>query len=196
MSTRFVYIPATMDTKGREAAYVAERLRAAGVAVRTVDVGSGDAPAAPADVPRETLAALLPAATAAELASGDRGRCVAAMGVALAAYIETEHAAGRVAGVLGLGGSGGSTLAAAAFRVLPVGLPKLLVSTVASGDVSPYVGCTDVTIMYAVVDVAGVNRVSRRVLGNAAHAMAGMVQHETPAGADKPLVALTMFGVT
>ncbi len=121
---------------------------------------------------------------------------VTAMGEALEVYLRREHDAGRVAGVIGIGGSGGTVLITTAMRALPIGLPKLMVSTVASGNVAPYVGSSDITMMYSVVDIAGLNAVSRRVLGNAAHAMAGMVQHPIPAANDKPTLAMTMFGVT
>jgi uncharacterized protein (UPF0261 family) len=118
------------------------------------------------------------------------------MSVALIAFLKAEHDAGRVGGVIGLGGSGGTSLIAPALRALPVGLPKLLVSTVASGNTAPYVGCSDIALMYSVVDVAGLNRVSRAVLTNAAHAMAGMVTATRPAVERKPTLGMTMFGVT
>jgi len=98
--------------------------------------------------------------------------------------------------VVGIGGSGGTALITPAMRALPIGLPKLMVSTVASGNTAPYVGCSDITLMYSVVDVAGLNSVSRRILGNAAHAMAGMVQQPETFEAQQPTLGLTMFGVT
>jgi uncharacterized protein (UPF0261 family) len=98
--------------------------------------------------------------------------------------------------VIGLGGSGGTALITAALRALPIGLPKLMVSTVASGNTAPYVDCSDITLMYSVVDVAGLNAVSRRVLANAAHAMAGMVLHRPVDRESRPAIGLTMFGVT
>src|SRR6185312_8300512 len=107
---------------------------------------------------------------------GDRGAAVTAMGEGAAAILTGLYAEGRVDGVLALGGSGGSSIAARAVRDLPIGLPKLIVSTMASGDVSPYVGASDVTMMYSVVDIAGINRLSRSVLGNAAGAIAGMAR--------------------
>ncbi|MDI5942794.1 Tm-1-like ATP-binding domain-containing protein, partial [Micromonospora sp. DH15] len=138
--------------------------------------------------------------TVAELVSaGDRGAAVTALGRGAAAVVGRLVAAGRVDGVLAAGGSGGSSIAAAVLAACPVGLPKLLVSTMASGDVSPYVGAKDVTIMYSVVDVAGVNRISRLVLGNAAAAMAGMARDRSRADTAtdaRPIVAASMFGVT
>jgi uncharacterized protein (UPF0261 family) len=118
------------------------------------------------------------------------------MSAALAAFLKAEHDAGKVGGVIGLGGSGGTALIAPALRALPIGLPKLLVSTVASGNTAPYVGSSDLTLMYSVVDVAGLNRVSREVLANAAHAIAGMVTAARPSSERKPTLGMTMFGVT
>jgi uncharacterized protein (UPF0261 family) len=191
-----VYAVATMDTKGRELAFVAERVRAAGVAAVAVDVGVQGGPTAPPDVPRERVAACHPRGAAFVLGHADRGRAVTAMSEALTEFLRREHAAGAVAGVIGLGGSGGTALIAPALRALPIGLPKLLVSTVASGHTAPYVGCCDITLMPSVVDVAGLNTVSRQVFANAAHAIAGMVARTTGEAASRPAVGLTMFGVT
>lgn len=202
--TRAIYAIATMDTKGPEIAYVSKRIRAAGGMVKVVDVGTAGPATTRADVSREQVAASFPGAgagvgaAAAQTVLGhtDRGKAVTAMSEALVHYLVSEHAAGRVAGVIGIGGSGGTALITPAMRALPIGLPKVMVSTVASGQVAPYVGCCDITMMYSVVDVAGINRVSRAVLANAAHAIAGMVAHTVPPGADKPTIGLTMFGVT
>ena len=114
----------------------------------------------------------------------------------VSALAEQLHAEGRVDGVLSLGGSGGTAVATAAMQQLPVGLPKVMVSTVASGDVAPYVGVKDITMMYSVVDIAGLNRISRHILANAVGAVCGMVEQTLPQAEDKPLVAATMFGVT
>jgi uncharacterized protein (UPF0261 family) len=191
-----VYAVATMDTKGHELAFVAERVRAAGVPAVTVDVGVKDAPTAPPDVPRDRVAACHPRGAGAVLGHADRGQAVTAMGEALVEFLTREHAAGKVAGVIGLGGSGGTALIAPALRALPIGLPKLLVSTVASGQTAQYVGCCDIALMPSVVDVAGLNSVSRQVLANAAHAIAGMAGREAAGGSDRRAVGLTMFGVT
>jgi uncharacterized protein (UPF0261 family) len=118
------------------------------------------------------------------------------MGEALTCFLRREHEAGRVAGVIGIGGSGNTALITPAMRALPIGLPKVMVSTIASGNVASYVGTSDILMMYPVVDIAGLNAVSRRVLGNAAHALAGMIRHPIPASDDKRTVAMTMFGVT
>jgi uncharacterized protein (UPF0261 family) len=190
------YVVGTHDTKGPELDYVARLLRAAGAAVTTVDVstedrdglGSGVTP----DVAAGEVAASHPDGAAAVF-TGDRGSAVAAMAVALERFLLERD---DVDGVLGLGGSGGTAIVTPAMRALPVGVPKIMVSTVASGDVAPYVGASDIAMLYSVTDVAGLNRISRTVLGNAAHALAGMVTHPVPPGDDRPAVGLTMFGVT
>ncbi len=193
-----VYAIATMDTKGHELAFVAERLRDAGVAVVTVDVGTAGLPLADPDIDRRTVAGFHPTAIgrASALSATDRGQAITAMSEALEFCLHREHESGRLAGVLGIGGSGGTALITPAMRALPVGLPKLMVSTVASGNTAAYVGLSDITMMPSVVDIAGLNVVSRRVLGNAAGAMAGMVHHQVPPLGDKPTLGMTMFGVT
>jgi uncharacterized protein (UPF0261 family) len=193
-----VYAIATMDTKGQELAYVAERLRAAGIGVVTVDVGTKEPPVVMPDVTRESVAAfpLTPVGRTFALAGADRGQAITAMGEALTRFLLREYEAGRVAGVIGIGGSGNTALITPAMRALPIGLPKVMVSTIASGNVAPYVGTSDIFMMYPIVDIAGLNAVSRRVLGNAAHALAGMIEHPIPASGNKPTVAMTMFGVT
>ena len=199
-----VALVGTLDTKGTDLAFLAGRLRAAGADVIVVDAGTGSPDGLTPDVDGDTVAAAAGTSRAELRAAADRGRAVTEMGRGAAVVVADLAAQGRVGGVLAAGGSGGSSIAAQVFASLPVGLPKLLVSTMASGDVSPYVGAKDVCIMYSVVDVAGINRISRLVLGNAAAAMAGMVAAREGAGAadagagedDRPLVAASMFGVT
>jgi uncharacterized protein (UPF0261 family) len=194
-----VVLVGTLDTKGPDFAFLAERLRAAGADVLVVDAGTGEPVALTPDIDGETVAAAAGTSRAGLLAAADRGRAVTEMGRGAALVVADLAAQGRVGGVLAAGGSGGSSIAAQVMAVLPVGLPKLLVSTMASGDVSPYVGAKDVCVMYSVVDVAGINRISRLVLGNAAAAMAGMVSARAQAAPDtddRPLVAASMFGVT
>ena len=190
-----IYLIATMDTKGAELAFVAARLRQAGCRAMMVDVGTLDEPAVTPDVRRDQV---LQAAgmDLALLLSNDRGKAVAEMATALKAYLLNETAAGRVLGVLGLGGSGGTSLVTTAMRALPIGLPKLMVSTVASGNVAAYVDCSDITMMYSVVDVAGLNAVSEVILANAAAAMAGMATQPQFEHKTRPAVGMTMFGVT
>jgi uncharacterized protein (UPF0261 family) len=193
-----VYAIGTMDTKGHELAFVAERLRAAGVAVVTVDVGTMNPACVHPDVDRATVAGCHPTVQgcADALTRTDRGRAITAMSQALECYLRRAHQAGRVHGVIGIGGSGGTALITPAMRGLPIGVPKLMVSTVASGNTAPYVGFSDIMLMHSVVDVAGINAISRRVLGNAAAAMAGMVTNRSPDTDSKPTLAMTMFGVT
>lgn len=186
-----VYAIATMDTKGSELSFVAQCLRAAGCSVKTVDVGTLSAPVVLPDVSRSEILGDRP------LPEGnDRGTAVTAMSHSLTNWLVAEVNAGRVAGVIGIGGSGGTAIVTAAMRALPIGLPKLMVSTVASGNTAPYVDCSDITMMYSVVDVAGLNIVSERVLSNAAHALAGMVLQPPLATEPKPALGMTMFGVT
>ena len=192
-----VVLVGTLDTKGREYAFLADRLREQGVDVLLVDAGILGEPLAEPDVTREEVAAAAGADVAALAAAGDRGAAVATMAKGAAATVERLHAEGRLDGVLGLGGSGGSSLVTEAMRALPAGVPKLMVSTVASGDTRPYVGSTDVTMMYSVVDIAGINTISARILANAAGMIAGAAKAEVPAiGEERPLVVASMFGVT
>jgi uncharacterized protein (UPF0261 family) len=194
-----VALVGTFDTKGPDFAFLAARLRAAGVEVVAVDAGTGDPAGLTPDIDGETVAAAAGASRAGLRAAADRGRAVTEMGRGAAAVVADLAAHGRADGVLAAGGSGGSSIAAQVFAALPIGFPKLLVSTMASGDVSPYVGARDVCVMYSVVDVAGINRISRLVLGNAAAAMAGMVtarEQAAPDTSDRPLIAASMFGVT
>ncbi|GAB2664421.1 Tm-1-like ATP-binding domain-containing protein [Saccharopolyspora gloriosae] len=187
------YVVGTFDTKAAELRYVAGLVADAGVEVTTVDVSTSGAESADApDVPAAEVAAEHPRGAEAVF-TGDRGSAVAAMALAFERWLTARPGVG---GVLGLGGSGGTALVTPALRGLPVGVPKLMVSTVASGDVSSYVDASDVAMFPAVTDVAGLNRISRQVLGNAAHALAGAVRNTVPAAEQRPAVALTMFGVT
>lgn len=151
-----------MDTKGREIAFVAECLRRAGVSVMTVDVGTMSTPAGTPDVGRTAVAGChpLPEGRITALARGDRGGAIAAMSRALERFLLGEHDAGRLAGVIGIGGSGGTALVTQAMQALPIGVPKVMVSTVANGNVGAYVGSSDIMLMYSVVDVSGLNAVA------------------------------------
>jgi uncharacterized protein (UPF0261 family) len=191
------YVIGTCDTKGRELAHVQALIEARGVEAVLVDVGTRPGEIA-ADVPRPDVSAQEVARHHPDgpgaVFSDDRGRAVGAMAQALRGFLASRP---DIGGVIGLGGSGGTALITPAMRDLPVGVPKIMVSTVASGNVAPYVGPADIMMMYSVTDVAGINRISRAVLGNAAHALAGMVAHPVPrSDADKPALGLTMFGVT
>jgi uncharacterized protein (UPF0261 family) len=189
-----VYVVGTMDTKAEELRFAADCVRRAGAEAVLVDVGTRGAGAG-ADVSATEVAGHHPEGRAAVLGFDDRGRAVAAMAEALTRFLSCR---GDVAAVLGLGGSGNTALVTQAMRALPIGTPKLMVSTVASGNVAPYVGPSDLAMMYSVVDVAGLNAISRRVIANAAHAVAGMALNVPPAAdaAEKPGIGMTMFGVT
>jgi uncharacterized protein (UPF0261 family) len=191
-----VWVVGTWDTKAEELEYLCGLLRSRGVAVRSVDVGTRGCTDR-ADVPAAEVARWHPGGAQA-VSSTDRGEAVTAMSRALCAFVGAAVRDGQVAGMLAVGGSGGTSLVAPAMRLLPIGTPKLLVSTMAAGDVSPFVGVADMTLMFPVTDIAGLNRLSRRILANAAHAMAGMVQGEVPAAGadDRPALGCTMFGVT
>lgn len=196
-----VYLLATLDTKGIEAAFVRDQLQAAGLEVTVVDTGCLGQPACAADISREAVFQAAGREFSTLQAARDRGQAVSAAAEGAARLVAEAYARGQVEGVLGLGGSAGTTIGTAAMRVLPLGVPKLMVSTLASGHTRPYVGGKDILMMNAVVDIAGLNRISRVILSNAAAAMSGMVrarawlktaadQHE------RPLIAATMFGVT
>ncbi len=193
-----VYILATLDTKGHEAAFVRDRLAALGVAARLVDTGCLGAPQVEPDISREELFAAGDAPLDELIAGGDRGRAVTAAAAAAAALAVLHHVQGRVGGVLALGGSAGTTIGTAAMRVLPLGVPKLMVSTLASGQVRHYVGDKDILMLNSIVDISGLNRISRLVLDEAARAMAGLVTFaaDNSTAERRPLVAATMFGVT
>ena len=194
----------TMDTKAEELSFVASVIKRCGCSVRLVDISCGQNSQHHAvtehnkTIGRDTVASCHPNGAASVLKMTDRGSAVTAMSEALEVYVRREAAAASFDGIIGIGGSGGTALITPAMQALPVGFPKLMVTTMASGDISPYVGCSDVTIMPSVVDVAGLNSISRAVLSNAAAAISGMALTRpppAPAGS-KPTVAVTMFGVT
>jgi uncharacterized protein (UPF0261 family) len=194
MSRPTVVLVGTLATTGEEYGYLRERLEAAGIATLLVDVGTQGPPRARADVSREEVAG----AGGFDLASlTDRGTAVDAMCTAAPRVLRRLFDEGRCQGVLAAGGSGNTAIASAAMRALPVGVPKLVVSTMAAGDTAAYVDVSDVTLMPAVTDVAGLNTVSARILANAAAAMAGMVTAPpVDLGESRPVLAATMFGVT
>jgi uncharacterized protein (UPF0261 family) len=193
-----VVLVGTLDTKGPELRYVRERIREAGCEVILVDAGvrSSDPDV---DISADEVAAAVGEDRPALATAGDRGAAVMAMARGATAIVQRLHTEGRLDGIASVGGSGGSSIAAAAMQALPVGVPKLLVSTMASGDTRPYVGTSDIALMYSVVDIAGLNQLSERILANAAAAIAGMaraaVGFRTSLPA-RPVVAATMYGVT
>jgi uncharacterized protein (UPF0261 family) len=190
-----VLLIGTVDTKGAEFAYVRDLIQARGHQTLLLNAGIFEA-TIDADITAETVALAGGGDLAGLRKNQDRGEAMQIMTKGVANVTERLYLEGRFDGALGLGGSGGTALATAGMRVLPVGVPKLMVSTVASGDVSPYVDVKDITMMYSVVDVAGINRLSRQILANAAGMIVGAVEQTVPPGDDKPLLAATMFGVT
>jgi uncharacterized protein (UPF0261 family) len=193
---RTVGIIVALDTKGAEARLLRDVIVARGLNTLLIDVGVLGEPALPADVPRAEVAAAGGADLAQLVASQDKAAAMAAMTAGAAVVAGRLHAAGRLDALIGLGGSAGTTIATSAMRALPVGVPKLVVSTVAAGDTRAYVGTTDITMMYSVVDIAGINRLSARILTNAAAAIAGMATADPPRLAERPLLAASMFGNT
>jgi uncharacterized protein (UPF0261 family) len=191
-----VVLLGTLDTKGKEYDYLRARVREQGVDVVLVDAGVFE-PLAEADVSQDEVAAAAGAEIAALREASDRGAAVDAMGRGAAEVVRRLHEEGRLDGILTVGGSGNSSIGAQAMRGLPVGVPKLIVSTLASGDTRPYVGATDVSMTYSVVDISGLNRISERILSNAAGAIAGMAKVSVAEGGEgKPLIGASMFGVT
>ncbi len=198
-----VLLIGTLDTKGSEIGYVRDRLQAAGVSVTVMDAGSMGSPSIDSDISREAVFLAAGANLVEVQAAADRGRAVSLAAEGAAKLARELHEKGMLDGVLSLGGSAGTTIGTAAMRALPLGVPKLMVSTLASGQVQPYVGTSDIFMLHSVVDIAGLNRISRAVLDNAAAAMAGMVSQGNaggtpahPGSSNKPVVAATMFGVT
>jgi len=192
-----VVIVGALDTKGEDFRYVKELIEGQGVATLVVDFGVMGAPAFAPDVTREEVVAAA-GGDLARITSGDhKDEAMETMAAGLAAVVSKLHAEGKLDGIMGMGGSGGTSIATTAMRVLPVGVPKLMVSTMGGGDVSAFAGTKDITFMPSIVDVAGFNRLSRAIYANAAGAIAGMVKIEAPAGgSDKPLVVASMFGNT
>jgi len=191
-SGRAAYVAGTFDTKGRELHYLRQCLEKLGLRVVTVDLATSGKPS-PASVHPREVARHHPDGERAVF-TDDRGSSVSAMAVAFERFMLARR---DVGGLIGAGGSGGTTLVTRAMRALPIGLPKVMVSTMASGDTRPYVGPSDICMMYSITDVSGINRISEKVLANAAHALAGMIAHPVAGdSATKPALGLTMFGVT
>ena len=191
-SARAAFVAGTFDTKARELFYIRQCLEKLGLRVVTVDLSTSGKPS-PASVHPREIARHHPQGESAVF-SGDRGSAVTAMALAFEQFLRGRR---DVGGIISAGGSGGTSLATPAMRSLPIGVPKVMVSTMASGDTRPYVGPSDICMMYSVTDVQGINRISEKVLANAAHALAGMIAHPVSHQASsKPAIGLTMFGVT
>ncbi|MDR3404422.1 MAG: Tm-1-like ATP-binding domain-containing protein [Chthoniobacter sp.] len=189
----------TMDTKGVEHGFVAELIRARGHRTLVIDLGTEGPPQLTPDITREEVAALAGFDLTALVARHDRGEAVAAMSKAAPIILSKLHAEGRIDGVISLGGGGGTAIATAGMRALPIGFPKLMVSTLASGNTAHYMGVKDITMMPSIVDVAGLNRISRQIFTRAAGAICGMVEAQPPPAQpvqDKPITVASMFGNT
>lgn len=186
----------TLDTKGLEHGYVAELIRQRGHQTLVIDTGTGAAAQITADITREQVAEAGGVNLAGIVARQDRGEAVTAMAGAAAVLLNQLVTEGRIDGVISLGGGGGTAIGSAAMRALPIGFPKVMVSTLAAGNVAPYVGTKDIVMFPSIVDVSGINRISRTLLARAAGAICGMVEVQPPTGQDKPLIAASMFGNT
>jgi len=196
VARRTILLVGTLDTKGEEYGYVRDLIRARGHEVLTLDLGVLGEPQIAPDIGADEVARA-GGSTLEELrARRDRGTAVDVMLAGAREIVARLYKEGRFDGVLGLGGGGGTAMVSAAMRVLPVGVPKVLVSTMMSGNTAPYVDIKDITMMYSVVDIAGLNPLLRRVLANAAGAICGMVEQEVPEVESRPMIAATMFGVT
>lgn len=191
-----IAILGTLDTKGVEHGFVAELIRQRGHQVLIIDVGTLSEPRLKPDITRMEVVAAAGIDFAALTAKQDRGEAVTAMSQGAPVILAKLAAEGRIHGVISLGGGGGTAIATAAMRALPVGFPKLMVSTLASGNVAPYVGVKDIVMFPSVVDVAGLNRISRQLLTRAAGAICGMVEMSAPVTADKPIIVASQFGNT
>ncbi|MUV56321.1 Tm-1-like ATP-binding domain-containing protein [Halogeometricum sp. CBA1124] len=192
-----VVVIGTLDTKGEEIGFARDVVESQGLDVHVVDVGVMGGPTIEPDTSAEAVAEAAGTTLERLRADADRGAAMEAMGEGAAAVAERLHEDGTLKGVLGLGGSGNTSIATTAMRALPVGVPKLMVSTMASGDTEPYVGSRDVTMMYSVADIEGLNQLSRTVIANAALAVAGMVANDPGIDVEeKPTIGITMFGVT
>ena len=192
-----VCIVGTMDTKGVEFSFIKSQIESTGVSTCVINTGILGEPQLTPDISADEVAQAGGSSLQALRDEGDRGNSVAVMAQGAATLVAEKQAAGEIDGIISLGGSAGTTIGTTAMQAVPVGVPKIMVSTLASGDTSPYVQSKDICMMYSVVDIAGINRLSRQILANAAGAIVGMVNAEVPAAtADKPLIAATMFGVT
>jgi uncharacterized protein (UPF0261 family) len=191
-----IAIVAALDTKGEEAGLIRDYVIARGHRPLVIDVGVLGDPHFPADVDRADVAEAGDARIEDLRQEKDKARAMEVMTSGAGMLAARLYAEQRIDGMIGLGGTAGTVIGTSAMRALPVGVPKIIVSTVAAGDTRPYVGTKDVTMMYSVVDVAGLNRLSTRVLSNAAGAIVGMVEAEPPKRRERPLLAASMFGNT
>jgi uncharacterized protein (UPF0261 family) len=186
----------TMDTKGEEHGFVADVIRQRGHTAFVIDVGTLEPPKLRPDVTREEVARAAHSDLATLVAKRDRGEAVTAMSKGAPLVLSRLLADKKIDGVISLGGGGGTAIATAAMRALPIGFPKVMVSTLASGNTAQYVDVKDIVMFPSIVDVAGLNRISRQILTRAAGAICGMVEAEPKASADKPIIVASQFGNT
>lgn len=197
MTRKSIALIGTLDTKGEEFALLRDRIQGAATGTVVIDVGILGQPFFEPDISRAEVASAANEDLVSLQSEADRGRSISAMALGATVVLQRLFQQRSIDGVVSLGGSAGTTIATAAMRALPFGFPKLMVSTVASGDTRPYVETRDICMMPSVVDIAGLNSVSRRIIGNAAAAICGMVASEPASAAgEKPAIAATMFGVT
>jgi len=194
MST--IAVLGTLDSKADEHSFVAEKISACGHEVALIDVGTGAEPGVQPTYTRYDVAAAIGLDLDTLIDGRDRGKCVVAMSQAAPAFLSKLFVEGKIDGVISLGGGGGTAIATAAMRALPIGFPKLMVSTLASGNTAHYVGTKDITMMPSIVDVSGLNRVSRMIFARAAGAICGMVDAVVDEGVSKPVIVASMFGNT
>ena len=186
----------TFDTKGEEHAFVADIIRSKGHETLMIDVGSGSEPTISPDVSRYEVAAAISLQLQTLIDAKDRGKCVVEMSKAAPVYLSKLVKEKRIDGVISLGGGGGTALGTAAMRALPLGFPKIMVSTLASGNTEHYIGTTDIILVPSIVDVAGLNSISKVIFSRAANAICGMVEMEESVEEEKPLIVASMFGNT
>ena len=186
----------TLDSKGEEHAFVAELIRKRGHGTLLIDVGTGADPSVETDISRHEVAASAGIDLDEIVSRKDRGECVSAMSKAAPVLLAKLQAEGKIDGVISLGGGGGTAISTAAMRALPIGFPKLMVSTLAAGNTAHYLGTSDITMMPSIADVAGLNRLSKTIFTRAAGAICGMVEAEVDTASDKPLIVASMFGNT
>ena len=191
-----ILIIGTLDTKGQELQFIRDLIKGRKHKTLLLDASVADDPQFPADISAVEVAKAGGSSLSALRKKGDRGAALEAMGNGAAKIAARVYAEKKIDGIIGIGGSGGTSVASTAMQAVPIGVPKVMLSTMAGGDVAPYVAGKDITMMYSVVDVAGLNRVSRRIFSNAAGAICGMVEQPAMIGKDKPVIVASMFGVT
>jgi uncharacterized protein (UPF0261 family) len=191
-----VAIIGTLDTKGEEHGFIADQIRLRGHDVLIIDVGVLEPPRLAPDISREEIAAAGGANLTALQSKRDRGEAVEAMAVGAPLVVQRLAEAKRIDAIISLGGGGGTAIGTAAMRALPIGFPKVMVSTLASGNTAPYIGTKDIVMFPSIVDISGLNRISRQILTRAAGAICGMVETRVSPGEDRPIVVASMFGNT